>query len=118
VRDSENIEESARASGPTSPQFVAISRFTVANDMTECVKTAFRARPHLVDTAPGFVRMEVMSPVDAPDEIWLVTYWTDRESFATWHRSHEFKESHRGIPKGLKLVPKSAALRYFEIFST
>ena len=110
--------ETSAAGRPPATQFVAISRFTVANDMTERVKAAFAERPHLVDDAPGFVRMEVMSPVDEPDEIWLVTYWRDRDSFATWHRSHEFKQSHRGIPKGLKLVPKSAELRFFEIFST
>jgi hypothetical protein len=35
-----------------------------------------------------------------------------------WHRSHEYHESHRGIPKGLKLVPHSAAVRYFEHVSS
>jgi heme-degrading monooxygenase HmoA len=94
--------------------FVALSRFTIANDMAAEVKTAFLNRPHLVDGAPGFVRMEVISPIDDPREIWLLTYWTDEESFRVWHRSHEYHESHRGIPRGLKLVPGSARLRYFE----
>lgn len=93
--------------------FVALSRFTIANEMTDEVKEAFVARPHLVDDAPGFVRLEVLSPLDSPDEIWLLTYWTDEESFRVWHHSHLYRESHRAIPKGLKLVPKSASLRYF-----
>jgi heme-degrading monooxygenase HmoA len=92
--------------------FVALSKFTVANGITEEVKAAFRL--HLVDSVSGFVRMDVISPVDCPDEIWLLTYWADEESFRIWHHSHLYRESHKGIPKGLKLVPHSAELRFFE----
>jgi heme oxygenase (mycobilin-producing) len=94
--------------------FVALSRFTVANDLAGDVKAAFRQRPHLVDTAPGFARMEVISPQDRPEEIWLVTWWRDRESFETWHRSHLYRESHNAMPKGLKLVSGETQMRYFD----
>jgi len=90
-----------------------ISRFTVAH-MTDEVKQAFQQRPHRVDNATGFVRMEVLSPCDAPDEIWLITYWKDEPSYRTWHHSHLYKESHQAIPKGLRLVPKSVSIRFFE----
>ena len=100
--------------GVPATAFIALSRFTVANEMTEQVKRAFVERPHLVDEAPGFVRLEVLSPMDNPDEIWLFTYWTDEHSFKVWHHSHLYHKSHKAIPKGLKLVPKSASLRYFE----
>ena len=49
--------------------FIALSQFTVANGMTEQVKDAFTRRPHLVDDAPGFLRLEVISPLDNGDEI-------------------------------------------------
>lgn len=94
--------------------FVALSRFVIKNDMQEEIRTAFRARPHLVDDAPGFLRMEVLSPQENSGEIWLMTFWTDEASFRTWHHSHLYRESHKGIPKGLKLVPKSVELRFFE----
>ena len=94
--------------------FTALSRFVIANDMSEEVREAFRNRPHLVDDAPGFVRMDVLSPMDNAQEIWLITYWTDEESFKVWHHSHKYHQSHKGIPKGLKLVPKSVEIRYFE----
>ncbi|MFN7142002.1 MAG: antibiotic biosynthesis monooxygenase family protein [Limisphaerales bacterium] len=94
--------------------FVALSKFAVANGMSEEVRTAFRNRPHLVDSAPGYVRMDVMCPKDAPNEFWLITYWTDENSFRVWHRSHEYHESHRGIPKGLKLIPSATEIRHFE----
>ncbi len=94
--------------------FVALSRFVIKNEMELEVREAFRNRPHLVDDAPGFLRMEVLSPQDDAHEIWLMTFWTDEASFRTWHHSHLYRESHKGIPKGLKLVPKSVELRFFE----
>lgn len=77
------------------------------------VAEAFRARPHLVDVAPGFVRMEVLSPAEDAAEFWLITYWSDEASFREWHRSHQFRDSHAGIPKGLKLDPAVTELRAF-----
>jgi heme-degrading monooxygenase HmoA len=102
-----------------SPQaaFVALSKFVVANGMESEVKAAFHSRPHLVDSAPGYIRMDVLSPRDRPQELWLITYWTDEQSFKTWHKSHLYHESHRGIPKGLKLVPGETEVRYFEYVS-
>ncbi len=94
--------------------FVALSKFVVANGVTASVKAAFRHRPHLVDEAPGYLRMEVLSPSERPEEIWLVTFWTDEASFRAWHHSHLYHESHRGIPKGLKLVPGETEVRTFE----
>jgi heme oxygenase (mycobilin-producing) len=98
----------------TASPFVSLSKFVVANDKMAEVKEAFRHRPHLVDEQPGFVQMEVFSPLDRPEEIWLVTYWTDAESFNLWHHSHLYQQSHKGIPKGLKLVPGETAIRHFE----
>lgn len=94
--------------------FAAISKFVIANDMAVPVKEVFRNRPHSVDHAPGFIKLDVLSPEENPQEIWLITYWSDRASFETWHKSHEYRQSHAGIPKGLKLVPKSWNLTYFE----
>ena len=93
--------------------FIALSTFTIANDMAPEVKQAFRDRPHFVDNAPGFERMEVICPQDEPNEIWLITYWHNEESCKVWHKNH-LKDSHSQIPKGLKLVPRSAKVRFFE----
>ena len=97
--------------------FVALSRFTIRNDMAAEVRKAFSARPHLVDKAQGFLGMQVMSPIENAAEIWLVTRWTDEQSYRTWHQSHSYHESHKNIPKGLKLVPKSAEIRLFNLFA-
>ena len=98
--------------------FIAISQFTIANDKTNEVKHAFRNRPHLVEQAAGFLRMEVISPRELPAEIWLVTYWESEADFSQWHHSHRYRESHKGIPKGVKLVPHSVRLRFFDSVSS
>jgi heme-degrading monooxygenase HmoA len=94
---------------------LALSHFTLAGDMVDDVRAAFLQRPHHVDQAPGFIRMEVVSPLDQPREFWLLTWWQTAADFETWHRSHAFHDSHAGIPKGLKLVPKSTEIRVFEL---
>lgn len=103
-----------RVSHELAKPFVTLSRFTVANGMIREVRQAFENRPHEVDGAPGFLRLQVLSPSDNPDEIWLFTFWEDEESFHAWHRSHQYKQAHQGIPKGLKLVPGKTSLMFLE----
>ena len=94
--------------------FVALSRFTVANGMSDQVKDALAARPHLVDAADGFLGMDVISPLDNPDEIWLLTRWSDEASYRAWHAGPARRESQRSIPRGLKLVPAATSVRFFQ----
>ena|SRR4028118_141243 len=96
-----------------TPTYVSISRFRVRNGMESEVAEAFRSRPHRVEDAPGFIRMDVLSPSEDEAEFWLVTYWSDEASFRAWHHGHTFRESHAGIPKGLKLDPSATELRGF-----
>ena len=109
-----NDDSEVRPAIPSALGFVALSKFVVANGMTAEVKAAFRNRPHLVDAAPGYLRMDVISPLERPEEIWLLTFWTDEASFHAWHHSHLYHDSHKGIPKGLKLVPGQAQVSHFE----
>jgi heme-degrading monooxygenase HmoA len=82
------------------------------------VKDAFRNRPHFVDNAEGFVKMDVISPLESPEEIWLITFWRDEASFRAWHKSDAHRASHKFIPKGLKVVPGSTQVRLFEHVSS
>jgi heme oxygenase (mycobilin-producing) len=93
--------------------FTAISKFEVRNNLEEEVKAAFQNRPKLVDSAEGFVGLNVLSPKENPAEFWLITHWETEEHFHHWHKHHK-SASHQGIPKGLKLVKRSFTLRYFE----
>lgn len=94
--------------------FVALSRFVVRNGMEDDVRAAFEERPHLVDLAPGFIRMEVLRPRERSEEFWLMTWWKDEASFDAWHKSHAYKDSHAGIPRGLKLVPGEQRIHRLE----
>lgn len=82
---------------------LGISRFRVVNGMEGEVLNAFLHRPRLVDKVPGFLGMETF--VEGPAEFYLVTRWSDEESFLAWHKSPHHHQSHQGIPKGLKLDP-------------
>lgn len=98
---------------PASVGHVALSRFEVVEGWSEEVVAAFRARPHLVERAPGFVRLDVLRPVDTPSQFWLITYWTDEQSFRSWHGEYRIA-AHQGMPAGLRLVPGSFELAAFE----
>lgn len=93
--------------------FVALSSFEIQNGMEGEVKEAFRNRPKIVENFDGFIRLDVISPRVNPSAIWLQTWWKDEVSFKKWHKSH-LKESHQGIPKGIKLVPHSFKLVFFD----
>jgi len=95
----EPTEQVAQIPEKPTATFVALSRFVIANDMEEEIKHAFANRPHFVEGAAGFISMDVISPLDNPAEIWLITYWSDEVSYRTWHHSHLYKDSHKGIPK-------------------
>jgi len=46
---------------------LVIRKFTVRNGMEEAVRQAFVDRPHLVDSAPGYQRMEVLRALGHPE---------------------------------------------------
>ena len=98
--------------------YVVVSKFRVANNMSQEVLSAFQNRPHKVDDEEGFIRMEVMRPVGVPEEFWLITHWNNKESWGNWYHSHSYKGSHKGIPAGLKLDPSQTEISHFELVAT
>lgn len=48
--------------------------------------------------------MEELRPVGEPAEFWLMTWWDSEAQFDTWHRSHTFKDAHKGMPPGLRIM--------------
>ena len=83
----------------------AISRFRVANGLADEVRNAFRGRPRLVDSEPGFLGMEVFTDAGDPTVFFLATRWTDQASFEKWHHGPSHRLSHALIPRGLRLDP-------------
>jgi len=97
---------------------IVISKFCVANDMSEEVLTAFLKRPHLVDNEPGFISIQVLRPVDNPNEFWLITHWENFDSWEQWYHGHKYKQSHHAIPKGLKLDPSKTKIQHFDLIAS
>jgi len=103
---------SAPASTPASS--AALCRFVVASGIEAELKAAFRECPNLVDRAAGFVCREVPCPLERPQEICLPTHWRHASGRRAWHHGHADRDSHRGIPKGLKLVDRDTTIREFD----
>jgi signal transduction histidine kinase len=89
---------------------LALSRFRVANGMEQAVADAFSNRPGLVDAWPGFLGLETFTDTTDPAVFYLATRWTHRAAFHEWHHSAAHRESHRGMPKGLRLDPSETQL--------
>lgn len=98
--------------------FVVISRFRIANETSREVRDAFRARPHLVDDASGFLGMEVLSPTSDSEEFWLLTRWSSEASYRAWHHGHTYRESHKAMPPGLKLDASRTLIMTFNSFAS
>lgn len=98
--------------------YVVISKFRVANGMSAEVLDAFQDRPRQVDNEEGFIGIEVLQPLETRDEFWLITHWRAKEDWDRWYRGHSYKNSHKGIPKGLKLDPKQTEIRHFDVIAT
>ena len=96
------------------PAFVAVSRFEVANGLSEAVKGAFSERPHLVDAASGFRRMEVLSPLENPAEIWLLTWMGSRRASTPGTQQPRVpRRAPRASRRGLKLRPQRTLVQFF-----
>jgi len=67
--------------------FLALGRITTGNpEFAGVVKEAFKNRPHLVDQASGFIRMDRVRLFENPNEIVLMTYWENQQGFKLWRR--------------------------------
>ena len=92
---------------------VVTNRIPVAPGWEEKFEDRFRARAHLVDQSPGFVRNEVHRPrpmkLDHASGTWapdpetegfyeVKTWWRSFEDFVGWTKSESFREAHGSRP--------------------
>jgi heme-degrading monooxygenase HmoA len=109
----------ATASLPSAPastlaSSAALCRFVVANGIEAELKAAFRGCPKIVGRAAGFVCGAVLCPLEGPREICLATQWRHASDYRAWHHGYSYRDSRRGIPKGLKLVDRDTSIREFD----
>jgi heme-degrading monooxygenase HmoA len=82
--------------------YVSVSRLRVAESRSEQLVAAFRGRAHLVDTADGFVDLQVWRSDRDAEEVLMVSRWRDRAAFTAYMRSEQHRESHARIDPTLK----------------
>jgi len=96
--------------------YVSMSRLRVAASESGALVEAFRARAHLVDDAHGFVDLEVWRSDRDPEEILMVSRWTDRAAFTAYMRSEEHKVSHARIDPALQAAIRLERLEHLHTY--
>jgi heme-degrading monooxygenase HmoA len=96
--------------------YVSMSRLRVAASESGALVEAFRRRAHLVDAAPGFIDLEVWRSDRDPEEVLMVSRWTDRASFTAYMRSDEHEVSHARIDPALQAAIKLERLEHLHTY--
>ncbi len=61
----------------------------------------FRERNGDVDKFPGFIRNDILKPVEGNEYI-VMTFWKSMEDFRAWTKSQDFHNAHsKKIPEGM-----------------
>jgi heme oxygenase (mycobilin-producing) len=82
--------------------YVSMSRLRIAPEAAPGLVEAFRNRVGLVDSADGFVDLQVWQSDRDRGEILMVSRWRDRDAFKAYMRSAEHQVSHDRIAPELK----------------
>jgi|SRR6476469_7260353 len=96
--------------------YVSMSRLRVDPALSDALVAAFRRRAHLVDSAPGFVDLEVWRSDRDPEEVLMVSRWRDRASFTAYMRSDEHRISHDRIEPSLQAAIRLERLEHLHTY--
>ncbi|MHB1631403.1 MAG: antibiotic biosynthesis monooxygenase family protein [Acidithiobacillus sp.] len=81
-------------------QYVVANRVPVKAEYRAEFEERFRRRAGEVDKQPGFVRMEILRPVNDDGLYVVLTHWVDQAAFEAWMKSADFKTAHiNPLPK-------------------
>jgi heme-degrading monooxygenase HmoA len=97
--------------------FVVANRIAVPKGQEAVFEARFKGRARLVDQAPGFVRNEVLRPVQEGLPYVVLTHWRDRASFEAWVNSPAFREAHR-TAGGSAERSEATVLELYEVVET
>ncbi|MCU0300562.1 MAG: antibiotic biosynthesis monooxygenase [Candidatus Nanopelagicales bacterium] len=74
--------------------FVAINVLTVPAGAGATLEERFARRAGSVERAPGFLRFELLRPLDGTDAYLVYTRWASRSDFEAWTTSQAFAGGH------------------------
>jgi heme-degrading monooxygenase HmoA len=93
-----------------------MSRLRIPVERADDLVRAFRARARLVDSADGFVDLQVWQSDRDAGELIMVSRWRDRAAFTAYMRSDDHKTSHGRIPKELDDAIKLERLEHLHTY--
>ena len=96
--------------------YVSMSRLRVAEGRAAELIEAFRRRAGLVDSAAGFIDLQVWQSDRDRGEILMVSRWRDREAFKAYMRSDEHRVSHERIDPALQGEIKLERLEHLHTY--
>jgi heme oxygenase (mycobilin-producing) len=76
--------------------FIVTNRLFVASEYAQEFEARFIQRSGSVDEMQGFVRNQVLRPLNEGDPYIVMTMWNSKDDFETWTKSDAFKKAHVG----------------------
>ena len=96
--------------------YVSLSRLRVEAERAAELVAAFRRRAHLVDSADGFVDLQVWQSDRDAGELVMVSRWRDRESFKAYMKSEAHQISHDRIDSDLDAAIRLERLEHLHTY--
>ena len=96
--------------------YVSLSRLRVDEGRASELVAAFRDRAHLVDSADGFIDLQVWQSDRDAAEIVMVSRWRDRAAFKAYMKSEAHAVSHDRIDPELDRAIKLERLEHMHTY--
>jgi heme-degrading monooxygenase HmoA len=96
--------------------YVSMSRLRLPAERAPSLVDAFRRRAGLVDSADGFVDLQVWQSDREPGELIMVSRWRDRDAFKAYMRSDSHRVSHDRIDPELQAAIKLERLEHLHTY--
>lgn len=81
--------------------YISMSRLRLPQEHVAELLDAFQNRAHLVDSATGFIELEVWHSDRTPGEVIMVSRWSTKAAFTAYMKSADHQTSHQRIPSTL-----------------
>jgi len=75
--------------------YVVTNRIPIHKDFRHEFEQRFRNRAGQIDKQPGFIRMEVLRPLDDDTCYCVSVMWENETAFRNWVKSEDFALAHR-----------------------
>jgi heme-degrading monooxygenase HmoA len=97
-------------------EFVVESRLEIDPGAVDVLEAAFADRLGEVESAEGFVRLEVWRDEQEPGRYTMVSWWASADAFRAYLRSDAHRRSHARIPTSPSR-PRGIAVRRHRVIA-